>query len=35
MIQRITAVKFRMDDGGGNQDIDGYSKVHECDSSKI
>jgi len=39
---RLTVIAFRMDNGGGNgagclsnRDVDGYSEVHECDSSKI
>ena len=42
VIDRLTVIKFRMDNGGGNgsgcfesQDMGGYSKVHECDSSMI
>ena len=34
MIERVTVVKFRMDDVGGN-DMGGYSEVHECDSNKM
>ena len=36
MIQRVTVVKFRMNDGGGNgAGMGGYSEVHGCDSNKI
>jgi len=39
VIERVTVVKFRMNDGGGNavlkSRINGYSEVHECEGSKI
>ena len=40
--ERVTVIKFRMDNGGGNsagcfevEIMGGYSEVHECDSSRI
>jgi len=42
VIDGVTVIKYSMDYGGGNgagifenQDMGGYSEVHECDSSRI
>ena len=42
VIERVTVIKFGMDNGGGNgagcfkvEIMGGYSEFHECDSSMI